>query len=110
MDLNYRTLKARHRKERATYHTNLSLRVHRALSWLDRAERSSDDQDAEYIFLWVAFNAAYANEFDVDIQLAEQKVFSGFLKRLCELDQHGLLNQLVWSEFTGSIRILLDNK
>jgi len=106
----YKTLKARHRKERDGYHINLSLRVHRALSWLDRAEKSDDDLDAQYIFLWIAFNAAYANEFVLDVQLSEQKVFSDFLKRLCELDKERLLDQLVWSEFTGSIRMLLDNK
>lgn len=110
LGLDYQSLKARHRQERDGYHINLSLRVHRALSWLDRAEKSADDLDAQYIFLWIAFNAAYANEFVTDIQLSEQKIFSRFLKRLCELDQDGLLYQLVWSEFPGSIRVLLDNK
>ncbi len=110
LTFDYQTLKARHRQERENYHINLSLRVHRALSWLDRAEHSGKDQDAQFIFLWIAFNAAYANEFDADTQLTEQKVFSGFLTRLCELDKAGLLYKLLWSEFTGSIRVLLDNK
>ena len=34
-------------------------RLHRALSWLERAD-SANDADAKCIFLWVAFNAAYA--------------------------------------------------
>jgi hypothetical protein len=110
MALDYKSLKARHRKERSQYHPNLSLRIHRALSWLDRAEHSGDDPDSQYIFLWIAFNAAYANEFDIDVQLSEQKVFTRFLNRLCALDEQGLLYTLIWSEFTGSIRILLDNK
>ena len=38
----------------------LSLRLHRALSWLNRAEQLADDPDSQFIFLWIAFNAAYA--------------------------------------------------
>ncbi len=110
MKLNYQSLKLRHRNERDNYHINLSLRVHRALSWLARAEKSSDDQDAQYIFLWISFNAAYANEFDVSRSLTEQKKFNDFLSHLCELDKEGLIYELVWTEFTGSIRVLLDNK
>ncbi len=110
MKLNYQSLKIRHRNERDNYHINLSLRVHRALSWLARAEKSSDDQDAQYIFLWISFNATYANEFDVSRSLTEQKKFNDFLSHLCELDKEGLIYELVWTEFTGSIRVLLDNK
>ena len=35
--MNYEQLKERHRAERGAWHPNLSLRVHRELSWLDRA-------------------------------------------------------------------------
>lgn len=34
-------------------------RLHRALSWLERAD-AANDADAKCIFLWMAFNAAYA--------------------------------------------------
>ena len=40
---NYEHLKARHRSERETWPTNLSLRAHRALSWLNRAEQCDDN-------------------------------------------------------------------
>ena len=47
--MNYDQLKTRHRAERGAWHPNLSLRVHRALSWLDRAEQlgTQDDADAQ---------------------------------------------------------------
>lgn len=57
----HKELKARQRAERDSYPENLSLRVHRALSWLDRAEQD-DDPDSRFIFLWIAFNAAYATD------------------------------------------------
>ena len=39
----------------------LGLRVHRSISWIGRAEQATDD-DGRFIFLWIAFNAAYADE------------------------------------------------
>ena len=105
----YKELKERHRAERDTYPENTSLRIHRALSWLDRAEQCGDDHDARFIFLWVAFNAAYANEIDDRADFTEQKVFRHFIERLVALDDETLY-QLVWTEFSGSIRLLLDNR
>jgi len=59
--LNHHNLKTRQRETRDKFPEALSLRVHRALSWLNRAEQETEDIDAKFIFLWVAFNAAYAN-------------------------------------------------
>lgn len=61
--MDYQSLKTRHRNERDAHHPNLALRVHRALSWLSRAEQA-EDVDGRFIFLWIAFNAAYATDID----------------------------------------------
>jgi len=108
--MDYQSLKTRQRAERDTHHPNLALRVHRALSWLNRAEQLSDDQDARFIFLWIAFNAAYATEIDEKYRLSEQATFRDFLQKLTELDVAGHIADLVWTEFPGSIRLLLDNQ
>jgi hypothetical protein len=108
--LSYNVLKEQQRSYRKTYPINLGLRVHRALSWLDRAECSGNDKDAQFIFLWIAFNAAYANETDDHQRFTEQETFKNFINRLCELDSKNYLADLVWKEFTSSIRVLLSNK
>lgn len=110
MSLDYKSLKERHRIERDGQAQNLKLRVHRALSWLDRAEHSRDDQDAEFIFLWISFNAAYANEIISLERFTEQEVFGHFFERICGMDKEKKLYELVWSEFAGSVRVLLANK
>ncbi len=110
MTLSYKELKSRQRNERDNYPLNLGLRVHRALSWLNRAEQCDDDLDAEFIFLWIAYNAAYANEIDDHRRFTEQVTFQNFLNRLCDLDKDDKIYNLVWSEFTSSLRVLLDNK
>ena len=61
----FERLKAKH-KQVAEQHTEPSrVRLHRAISWLGRAEKEPEDWDAQFIFLWIAFNAAYAREFGI---------------------------------------------
>ena len=106
--MQFQVLKQRHRQERESQHPNLRLRVHRTLSWLDRAEQA-DDLDGRFIFFWIAFNAAYATEIDEQRRLSEQETFKAFLEKLCALDKKKRIDALVWQEFSGSIRVLLDN-
>jgi hypothetical protein len=108
----YERLKDRQRKEREGWPESLGLRVHRALSWLHRAEQlgHADDIDGQFIFLWIAFNAAYATEIDEKYRESEQLTFRGFLQKLTELDAaQKRFELLAWTEFPKSIRVLLDN-
>ena len=91
--MNYDTLKQRHRDERDGYPANLSLRVHRSLSWLQRAEQL-DDPDSRFIFLWIAFNAAYATEINEEYRTTEKTAFRGFLEKLVDLDAGKQLDEL----------------
>jgi len=87
--MDYERLKERQRAERHGYPENLGLRVHRALSWLHRAEQlaNAGDVDGEFIFLWIAFNAAYATDIEEKYRESEQQTFRGFLEKLTELDK-----------------------
>jgi len=104
--LEHAALKQRHRLVRDGHPTNLTLRIHRALSWLNRAEQA-EDADGKFIFLWIAFNAAYAQELDDHI--SDKATFTAFLQKLCDLDTGKRIDGLIWKEFSGSIRTLLDN-
>jgi len=107
---NFTALKKRQRTERDNYSENFSLRVHRALSWLEKAEACEGDDDAQFIFLWIAFNAAYANDVDKEYRPTEHKMFDDFISRLCELDYSKRLSMIVWQEFPSAIRVLLNNQ
>ncbi|MCE7903367.1 MAG: hypothetical protein DYH20_12175 [Gammaproteobacteria bacterium PRO9] len=102
------TLKRRHRQIRDAHPTGLTLRIHRALSWLHRADQA-DDVDGKFIFLWIAFNAAYAQELDDTDRPSDKALFKAFLQKLCDLDTDKRIDDLIWKEFSGSIRTLLDN-
>lgn len=110
MDTVFNALKERQRKERHSYDQNLTVRVHRALSWLQRAELCDKDLDGRFVFLWISFNAAYAHEIKNNYSLYEQEMFNAFLEKLHQLDTRERFQKLVWQEYTNSIRILLNNK
>lgn len=106
--LDHTQLKLRHRLVRDEHPTSLTLRIHRALSWLNRAEQA-EDIDGKFIFLWIAFNAAYAQELDDSDRTSDKATFTAFLQKLCDLDNSKCIDGLIWKEFSGSIRALLDN-
>lgn len=106
----YTELKEKHRSLRGGFHQNLALRTHRALSWLGRAEQSEDDLDAQFIFLWISFYAAYATDIDEQYRTTEKGMFEAYFKKLVELDVDNQLYSLVCSEFSDSIRVLLNKQ
>ncbi|ERP30782.1 HEPN domain-containing protein [Chitinivibrio alkaliphilus] len=105
----FQELKTRQRAERDNYPQNMSLRIHRALSWLDRAHHCENDPDGRFIFYWIAFNAAYANESDC-ADISEGKRHYAFLKDIVALDRDQKLFDIIWKQYPQAIRVLLDNK
>ncbi len=110
MEEGFAALKNRHREIRESLPGSLDLRVHRSLSWLQRAELCEDDADGRFVFLWIAFNAAYAQEMRTDEPMPEQRVLRGFLEKLVSLDEQKKLSAVVWTEFPKAIRLLLNNQ
>ena len=89
---------------------SLGLRVHRALSWLKRAESEPDDPDAAFIFYWIAFNAAYAQDRPRSLESRERNHFADFFDTILSLDSSHTIYDAIWERFSDSIRVLLDNQ
>ena len=101
-------LKDKHRLVRDRQPEALRVRIHRALSWLQRAEQEKDDADTRFLFLWISLNAAYAQEFG--FELSERDQTRQFIQKVLARDQAGRLHDAVHRQFTGPIRTLIDNK
>lgn len=87
--------------------------MHRALSWLGRAEQETarDDPDASFIFHWIAFNAAYADEpteYD-QRRPSESEAFEKYFGRLMMVDIRREIYGAVVQKFSGEISSLLEN-
>lgn len=88
-----------------------TLRMNRALSWMRRAEAEQGDDDMAFVCLWIAFNAAYAQDTgSATDNASERQTFRSFVAEVCCLDTDKALPALVWQVFPGPIRVLLDNQ
>ena len=92
-----------------------NLRLRRALSWLDRAEkeycRGGDvDADAAFIFYWIAFNAAYG-------QLGspwsnpekERDSFKKYLEKIIACD-YNAIEGAIFPELASHVDTFVNNK
>jgi hypothetical protein len=102
-------LKTKQRATRDKFPEAVGLRVHRAISWLGRAESEKSDHDVRFILLWVGFNSAYASEIGADTA-GERNSFKAFFDALVKLDGGHRIYDAVWQRFSQEIRMLLANK
>ncbi len=91
-------------------------RIRRARSWLDKSNQTNIPHE-KFIFLWIAFNAAYGAETigaytgnTSDVHVGESTRFKKFLSEIVRRDKRGEIADIVWNTFSGPIRILLKNK
>ena len=93
--------------------SGLGHRLHRALSWLERA-LAEDDTDARCIFLWVAFNAAYAVEPGSEVamhgrRLKEQERRKRHFEKLTRVG-HRRIHRAIREELWDPVDRLMSNE
>lgn len=109
-DLTYANLKGKQRAIRSGFPETMGLRVHRAISWIGRAEGCGEDDDARFIFLWIAFNAAYADEREFQSLPSERATFAQYFGKLVACDKDQRIYKTFWQRFSGPIRALMQNR
>jgi hypothetical protein len=91
---------------------NYQIRIHRALSWWERANELDPDENPEgrLLFAWIAFNALYGSWDDEGGAPAKDRACWGaFLSTAVTWDHDGLLSRCL-REQRDPILSLLDNK
>ncbi|MBU3676360.1 MAG: hypothetical protein FGM54_04160, partial [Chitinophagaceae bacterium] len=90
---------------------DIHVRLHRAISWLKAAEET-EQMDERFIFLWIAFNACYAQELgDLSkTKSSESSAFSLFVQQVLENDTEQHIYKLLWVRYSQEIRLILDNQ
>lgn len=107
---NYSILKDKHRAIRETFPHDLTVRIHRALSWLERAEKEIADPDASFIFHWISFNAAYSGNIMEEQGYSEISAFYSFFEQISKHDEHNEVYTIIWERFSQEVRGILSNK
>ncbi len=87
----------------------LTIRLHRAISWLKSAEKQEGNLDLKFISLWVSFNACYAVDINGLNSKPEKAKLREFTSSLVQFDQNRLYN-LFWEKFSGPVKVLIENK
>ena len=100
-------LRERHRALRGQQSDALATRLHRAISWLQRASADNSDDDTRFIHLWISLNAVYASDFDFEDSERARAV--RFLARVVDADEEGRLHAVLFRQFPGPIRTLIDS-
>lgn len=91
--------KARHNELYvAKTHDAIRLRMHRAFSWMRKADGFAvpEDADSRFLFSWFALNTMYA-KWDSDLvnREPEWQTREGFLKRMLKNDQCGRIQDCI---------------
>ena len=114
--MTYQGLKAKQRQVREKFPEPMGLRVHRSISWIGRAEQV-EDADTRFIFLWIAFNAAYADEEKLvhpstgsHEDRSERSIFAEFFQKVVSLDREKRIYDAICKNFSGPIRLLMAKK
>ncbi len=102
----------REESEGDSYPNNLRLRVHRAISWIQRAEMAAVDGDPDIAFTcyWIAFNAAYAEDTAHAAEVTARALFADYFDKILRLDDGGTIVNAIWEQLSGPVNDILDNQ
>lgn len=107
--MNFDQLKNIHREVRTDFPNETSIRIHRSLSWINRAEIEKNDLDSSFIFYWIAFNSAYSENNFFNLKDSEKSKYLSFFKKILSVDKDQLIYKAIWSDYSGPIRNLINN-
>ena len=100
----------RYKRERKHWDEIFRTRIHRAVSWLKRANAEDKDPDAAFLFLWISFNAAYARMIEDEVQKGEREKYDRFIGCLVSADRRGRIADLLFNQFSDSLQELIANQ
>lgn len=89
-----------------------TIRMQRAWSWHARSKEAQFD-DEKFIFLWIAFNAAYGTELPdarVNEKIPERHRFRDFVREIVKRDNENAIGTTLWKKFSGPVHMLLKNE
>jgi hypothetical protein len=96
-------------KQQKDFPETLSVRLHRAISWLKCAEENTSNHDLQFIALWVSYNACYAIDEKLESDFTERKQFNEFISKLVSFDHEKRFYNLLWQKYSGPVRLIIEN-
>ncbi len=94
---------------RTNYKQDNKDRLRRAKSWLARAENEHCPDEEAFLFLWIAFNAAYGQDYGQSDEKNEHDRFFAFAEQIVACDKRNKIRIALISN-TDVIKELTDNE
>ncbi|MBQ9274652.1 MAG: hypothetical protein IJ228_07540 [Succinivibrio sp.] len=105
--MEFEQVKKEFRARKKELDENFRIRLHRAISWMDQARE--EGADLRFVTLWIAFNAFYAQRLGNQYgDSGDRATLRDFLDKICRLDKEHLIYDVLWKEYSGNLRALLD--
>ncbi len=90
-------------------HQDFSIRVWRALSWMERAEAlDAGDIEGRFISCWIGINALYARIDDHNKPWGDREALGTFLTRIYKLDSKGRFRKILVKRQTAVLGLIDD--
>ncbi len=89
---------------------SLTVRLHRAISWLKCGEENTTNHDLQFLSLWISYNACYAIDEKLEDDFTERKQFNEFISKLVSHDHEKRFYNLLWQKFSGPVRMIIENQ
>jgi len=105
----YDSLHDFYQSRRLEFTSHFDSRLRRALSWLHRAERETDDPHVAFILYWISFNAGYSPSFE-DISKKERQRTARYFNLLVKCDASNSIHDIIWQRQNAQVKRLLNNK
>ena len=110
MSKHFKQLKKMHRELRDDcFEKEFNIRIHRSLSWLNRAEKENEDSDSKFIFLWISLSSAYSIHLDSYQNHGDEELRSEFFLTLLKNGQDKI-HEIIYERFSQEVRSILDNE
>lgn len=98
-------------KHKMSFDEPFRIRIHRALSWFDKARdlNQKGELDLSFITMWIGFNSAYGKELSEAFK-PEHELIAEFFKKILELDAKSEISQILWQQSGSAVMSLIQNK
>lgn len=78
---------------------DFSIRLWRAISWLERAEvANEDDLEGQFIPLWISFNSLYGRTGEDGLAVPDHAGWQEFLAAIVKADGEDRIGKILWDE------------
>ncbi len=95
-------------KEKRENNQSFSIRVWRALSWLERAQgMPPSDHEGRFISAWIGFNALYGRT-ENDQPLGDREAMGGFLNHIRRIDHDGRIRRAMFKRQLQVFKLIED--